>query len=301
MPVSFYRGQTLGRTDLQLHFKDEDNNASDAAEIVYNVCDFTTGIEVLVGDENRVPVHPDVGEYYASFIIPPNSNLGEFRIHWYFKQYVGSETIEIIQEFSIVDSNVQIQAPLYNDARSSLIRRVRILVRDNAPDKNYRWRPPTSEGTLTQFNRVFGFIWEDEEISEYLDFAVDAINLAPPATDGMFGDFDTMVAQKPAWRALILNHAIASAARAIQFNWVADEFDYSIGGISLSIEKSSKYEGLASASEQQFNTQLELAKRTLKFSLGLKQSRFNGGIRGGHKLGPTTRDGVQSPRNWMSW
>ena len=72
---------------------------------------------------------------------------------------------------------------------------------------------------------------------------------------------------------------------------------YSIGGISLDLEKSSKYEGALSTSIEQFDKQLEKAKQTVNFVRGLQQPRFGVGIRSA--FGPYSGAGVLSPRKFL--
>ena len=73
---------------------------------------------------------------------------------------------------------------------------------------------------------------------------------------------------------------------------------YSIGGVSLSIEKSSKYESLKSNAEGQFKEMLNDGKtRTEKYIKGLKQSRYGVGVRS--SFGPVTGKGVLTPRKYL--
>lgn len=92
----------------------------------------------------------------------------------------------------------------------------------NCPSRNYHFRPPTSEGTLGRNNRVFSYIWTDEELIEYMERAVDFINLWPPETH--FNSMDKMVKAKPAWRQMVLMGAISHAALALTLNWIEEEF-----------------------------------------------------------------------------
>ena len=66
---------------------------------------------------------------------------------------------------------------------------------------------------------------------------------------------------------------------ALQANWIVDEFDYSIGGISLNIDRSSKYEGLKSSAEQMWSQSVEAKTRTTKFIRGLRQPKYGVGVR----------------------
>ena len=68
---------------------------------------------------------------------------------------------------------------------------------------------------------------------------------APPRT--FFQDVNHMVMMKGEWKALLLTAAMSWAIQMLQNNWIADEFDYSIGGVSLNLEKSSKYSDMSKA------------------------------------------------------
>jgi hypothetical protein len=50
-----------------------------------------------------------------------------------------------------------------------LIYRLRILLRDNNPDRNYRFRPPSSSKFIQGQTQVFGFVWEDDCIEVFMD------------------------------------------------------------------------------------------------------------------------------------
>jgi len=72
---------------------------------------------------------------------------------------------------------------------------------------------------------------------------------------------------------------------------------YSIGGVSLDIEKSSKYESLKQNAEGQFDKATEAKQQTVKFIRGLQQPRFGIGVRS--SFGPAVGKGILSPRNFM--
>ncbi len=171
------------------------------------------------------------------------------------------------------------------------------LLVSNSPDRNYHFRPPAHEETVNQFNRVFGYIWEDAELQEYVARALDMISAAPPRTP--FTSCDSLVSSYPEWRTLLLNGAMLHAIFALILNWISDEFDYSIGGVSLTLEKSSKYESAYQAMSDQFDKQLERAKATVKIVKGLQQPRFGVGIRSA--FGPYVGAGVLSPRKFVGF
>jgi hypothetical protein len=295
MAVSFFRGQQLGKGDLAIYLANANGTPSNAAEITYALYDFTTGQEVMVGSPKRTPMNPSMGEYYASIIVPLDANLGVYRIRWTFRELVGGPIQQALQEFEVADKQLSTNIVTFTGCETDLMRRLRILLRDNNPDRNYHWRPPTHEETIRQFSRVFGFIWEDEELKEYLERSMDMISLAPPAQN--FSSLDSMCQQFSPWKTLLLTGAMYYALQALRLNWVADEFSYSIGGVSLDLDKSSKYEAAASSMSEQFDKMLEKAKQTVNIIRGLQQPRFGVGIRSA--FGPYSGKGVLSPRKFV--
>jgi hypothetical protein len=225
MGVSFYRGQQLGREDLNIFLVNVNGTPTNAAEISYALFDFTTGQEVLVGPPRRMPVNSSVGEYYASVVIPLDANLGCYRIRWTFREMVGGPVQQVVQEFEAADKMVSAQTTTFTTCEQGLIRSLRILTRDNNPDRNYHFRPPAHEETVRQYNKVFGFIWEDEEFKEYLERAKDTISLYPPMTP--FNSLDQICSQYPQWKTLLITGAMVHALQALRLNWIADEFSLS--------------------------------------------------------------------------
>lgn len=293
----FKRGQELGRGNLDIFLKKKDGTAKNAAEIVYDIYDFTTGVEVLLpGLSNIVPLNPSIGEYYASFFIPSDANIGPYRIRWKFREYVGSALNEVLQSFDIVSSPTQVVTiPGITGIEFDLVRSLRIMLRDNNPDRNYHFVPPAGEESINEFTRVFGYIWEDAEMLEYLNAALDRINMYPPLTT--FYSLDNLITTNRPWRSVLLEAAMIWALTAIATNWVAEEFDYSIGGVSLSIQKSASYQSLANDIQSRFADDITAAKETVKIIRGLKQSRYGVGIRS--SFGPSAGRGALTPRRFL--
>lgn len=294
MSVGFLRGQQLGRDDLNIFTTNTSGHPTNAAEISYAVYDFTTGMEVLVGPLKRVPVNPAVGEYFASIIIPLDANLGDYRIRWSMRESVGGPIQTVVQEFNIQDRTIAV-TDCFSPIEADLIHRLRVLLRDQNPDKFYKFRPPAHEETVNQFSRVFGYIWEDAELLEYLEDSLNMIIAAPPRT--YFASLEQLVQTKREWTTVLLTGAMIYALQAMQTNWVADEFDYSIGGVSLALDKSSKYESLKTGASDLFDKQLEKAKLTVKIIKGLQQPKYGTGIRSA--FGPYVGRGVLSPRKFV--
>lgn len=294
MSVAYKRGQVLGPSDLSISIRDAQGNLTDPRAITYSIFDFTTGVEVLIGSPNVEPASTGVGEFYAQTTIPLDANIGDWVVRWNFRETLTSPITQAVQEFNIVADQVVTRIGTGNAASNDirLLRSLRIMLRDNNPDRNYRFRPPSTEQFVQTQTEVFGYIWEDEELYEYLLFAVDLFNAAPPRTD------ITITNMPGYWRPAVLLGACAQACRAIAMNWIADEFSYSVSGVSLDLEKSSKYMAMKENYESQFTQAKEEAKRTVKIVKGLKQPRFGVGI--SSALGPYSRVGVQSRSNYVN-
>lgn len=296
MSVTFRRGQELGRSGLSIFVKSKDGRPKNAAEIFYSIYDFTTGCEVLLPPANRVPINVATGEYYANFIVPIDANIGEYRIRWYMREYLNSPQAQVVQKFAIVDNTTQtVSCPGITAIEADLVRGLRIMLRDANPARNYHFAPPAGEEAVNQFTRVFGYIWEDYELLEFLRVSNDSINMFPPQT--FYETLDQLIQQHRNWRSLLLIGAMVHAINAVSLNWILDEFGYSIGGISLDIEKSSKYQGMANDAQSRFTEFATQAKDTVKIIRGLKQSRYGIGIRS--SFGPSVGRGALTPRRFI--
>jgi hypothetical protein len=299
MPVLFRRGQELKRGDLALLLKAKDGTPKNAAQISYSLYDFTTGVEVLIPPGNRTPENPAIGEYFANLLIPLDANLGTMRIRWKFREYLNYKEIEIVQEFAIVDN--QVTAISNNDCftaiENDLVRGLRILLRDANPARNYHFTPPAGEESVNKFTRVFGFIWEDVELLEFLRVSNDGINMYPPQT--FYASLDQLIQQHRNWRTLLLTGAMVYAIQALTLNWILDEFTYSIGGVNLDLEKSSKYQSMMNDANERFKEFVENAKATVKVATGLRHSKFGVGIRS--SFGPSVGRGSLTPRRFIGF
>lgn len=212
---------------------------------------------------------------------------------------VGTEALGLGGSAAVV-SNVEVESRHFmydltaEDWHNFSLRRSGLVV-SNSPDRNYHFRPPTHEETIRQYSRVFGFVWEDDELVEYLESSKDMISLAPPLTP--FGDLDSMCSQYPAWKTLLITGGMFWALQALRINWIQEEFSYSIGGVSLDLDRSSKYESAASSMSEQFDKMLEKAKATVNVVRGLQQPRYGMGIRSA--FGPYSGRGILSPRRFL--
>lgn len=297
MTVSFTPDQVLSRGDLDIFITNSEGNPANAYTISYAIYYVDPGsqLEVLIGSASRVPENPSVGEYYASLQVPSGATPGTYRIRWTIQEQAGSPQQQVVQEWAVVATTSIISSP-YTAAQQDMINKLRVLLRDQNPDRNYRFAPPEHEGTIGAYNQVFGQLWEDSELLEYLERSIDWWNMMPPETEEL-NTIDKLVQQKPAWRTAILWNAITHACMALAFSWTQNEFSYSIGGISLDIEKSSKYESLKQNAESQFDKAVDAKTKTVKYIRSVQQSKYSPGVRS--SFGPAVGRGVLSPRGFI--
>jgi hypothetical protein len=218
-----------------------------------------------------------------------------YRIRWNFRETVACPVQQVVQEFAVVAAGSITTSPTYSQCEQDLIWALRIALRDQNPDKFYHFRPPEHEGAIGTYNRVFGQIWEDEELYQYLLWALSWWNMFPPATNVC--SLNDLCTTYGSWTQAIRWAAITHAIFAVATNWVADEFDYSIGGVSLSIDKSSKYESLKQNAESMFDKATEAKARTVKVIRGLQQPKYGLGIRSA--FGPHVGRGGLSSRHFV--
>ncbi len=294
MAIAFMRGSTTNQNDLTITVRDTSNNLIDPYSLEYAVFDYTSGTEVLIGSPVNTPLKLSTGEYWAEVVIAADANIGLWRIRWTIQETAVSPVYQSVQEFQVVGSSVV--TSVTGDANfDALVHSLRVILRDNNPDRNYRFRPPASEKFIQGQTQVFGFIWEDEELVEYIYMAIDDFNSRPPTT-GI--DVANLWGTERRWRTTIILRAAAFACFAITMNWIADEFSYSISGVSLDIEKSSKYQSMKENYINEYDKLVEANKRSIKIIKGLRQYRYGVGITSA--LGPMNRPGVQSRRNLIS-
>ena len=82
-------------------------------------------------------------------------------------------------------------------------------------------------------------------------------------------------------------------------NGVLAHNSYSIGGVSLDLDKSSKYESAAQMAADQFDKQLERAKLTVKIVKGLQQAKYGTGVRSA--FGPYSSNSQLTPAKFMGF
>jgi hypothetical protein len=280
MGVAFVRNQVLTPNDLDIKIVNQSvvpPQFVDPYTITYTIYDKTSGIPVVYGAENNPAVSAGVGRYYVNWTIPSTASLGDWEVQFHITDVMnGPERCAAI-EFAIVENISTVTGFLANlDSRNqSMIAKLRVLLRDNNPDKYYHFRPPNTSSVVMGFTEKIGYIWSDEELFCFIVMSLDAINAWPTRTYWTIPDIsiEQHLPQRDlprAWESAVLYHAAELASRAVSAMWIADEFQYSISGVSLSLEKSQKYEALANAFGTSATKFIEMAKKTMKLGRGMK-------------------------------
>ena len=134
MATEMHPGSTLGRGDLNIFIVDSLNNPANAAEITYALYYYDTSgmtpVEVLIGNPARIPINPQIGEYYAAIQIPPLAVPGEYHLRWSFRQYVSSAVQQVVQVFNVVTTGTTIGAVGYTAQVQQFINKLRLHLRD---------------------------------------------------------------------------------------------------------------------------------------------------------------------------
>jgi len=130
---------------------------------------------------------------------------------------------------------------------------------------------------------------------------VEAGTLQPGASivvvkDGQAVDVQVISYEEGAPAEFTFDLAVPGPENFVLSNGILAHNSYSCGGISLDLEKSSKYESIKQNAESQFDKATEAKARTTKYVRGLKQQRFGMGVRS--SFGPATGHGILSPRSF---
>jgi hypothetical protein len=224
MAVAFQRGKTTGPSDLWIMVRDHGGNLVDPYRLEYAVYCVVLGVEVLQGSPVNTAVRISLGHYYAQVTLPGDCQIGLWRIRWTIQERSIDPVYQSVEEFQVIGDN-SITSFTGDVNADKLVYSLRILLRDSDPDRNYRFRPPASEKFIQGQTQVFGFVWEDEELYEFLLMAVDDFNSRPPTT-GI--DLGNLWGTERRWRTTVMVKAAAYALWALAINWIHDEF--SVGG-----------------------------------------------------------------------
>jgi len=283
---SLRRGDTTTKDNLNVFIYDKSSRLIDPYSITYDLYDSSSGSDVLIS-QNRLPIKFAVGSYFAPWQISDEEALGRHKIVWKLKENVSSNLITSVEDFEIV-SRLTIVNEEFPEPVKRLVHKLRIKLRDVNPDRDYHFSPPSGEQEIAGFTETRGFKWPDEQLANHLEDAANYINLWPPATEYALTTFPAE------WEPLMLMEAQVYALYDLAILWAGEEFNYSLAGISLDIRRSDKYSGLANQMQGIVDKRLEMAKKRLKYTTGLRQDRYT--YSRGAAMGPWTSG--QNIKRW---
>jgi len=235
---------------------------------------------VLVGQPRMVPTRASQGTYTPAISIPTLWN-GVYRIVWYLIQYQGQPENQVFEDFVVqtVDptsnsfeapSSIIAQPPITTNVYAPAIMYVRELISDENPDRNYHFRPPTPGKVVAGYTTRVGNIWLDSTILRMLDIAISKLNTWNPKNYWNW-TLDTIPTD---WGRCAALGAASLCLLKEGDRWAADEFSYSLNGVSLDINKANLYQSLGQTYQQEFNEWAPLITANRPFSAGLRQQRW---------------------------
>lgn len=281
MIQTFIQGYQLGPGDLFQLIRGTNNALVTPASITYSIYTNPAGgtpIALLTG---QTPATNSTGIYYVNLTVP-NSWYGPMQLQWSIQEYSLTDPSVLVTTDFFVDTASPIDGsldapsvlvstrPQINQKRAQIIVKVRELLSDQNPDRNYHLRPPTPARQIAGYSVRTGFIWTDTTIMRMLELTVSQLNLWNPKAQ-----FSWTIDTAPVdWLNIA---AIGAAAKCLSIEgarWAAEEFAYSLNGVSLDLHKYSAYQALAESYRAEFEMSAPLATANRPGSAGLRQQRW---------------------------
>jgi hypothetical protein len=276
------QGKTLTPGDLGIAVRQANGALMDPAVITYTIFSVDDqGLQTLATAPQLIPQRSGLGTYFVNMTIPTVWK-GRFELVWYLTQFPGGAEDTVHEEFEVTQidpattsfeapSVLIAQRPGMSKLMAERIMRVRELLSDENPDRNYHFRPPTQGTTVAGFNSRVGYIWTDSTIIGMLRFAIQQINTANPMNLYHF----TVESAPPAWaEACCLGAAVRCLSKEAA-RWAEEGgWSYSLNGVSLGIDKAAQYQSLADSLRSEFNDWLPNLTANRPYSAGLRQNRW---------------------------
>jgi hypothetical protein len=214
-------------------------------------------------------------------MVVPTLWRGVYRLVWYIVQSNGMPEDRVYEDFVVqtidpidpafeAPSTIMAARPVTTNKYAPAIMYVRELLSDTNPDRNYHFRPPTPGKVVAGYTSRVGYIWLDSTILRMLDINIAKLNWYNPMNITNY----TLDNIQVDWGRIAAIGAAASCLSAEGARWAADEFSYSLNGVSLDINKSSLYLSLAQSYGQEFSELAPLVTANRPVSCGLRQQRW---------------------------
>ena len=275
------QGKTLGAGDLGLNIRGLNGGLTDPYSISYSIFSVgTDGLRTLVSAPNMSPTRNATGVYYIGGNIPTTWE-GRYDLIWTLRQTNTDAPRNITEEFEVVridpatssfeaPSVLVSKRPGLNPTLVDGIMKVREILSDENPDRNYHFRPPTPGIAVANFNLRVGFIWTDSTIIRMLQTATSIVNTANPMNLYSY-TYETAPVD---WRNIINIGAAGLCLTKEAARWAAEGMEYSLNGVSLSLNKAGEYQSLSTDLSTQFNAIIPNLTANRPVSSGLRQQRW---------------------------
>lgn len=282
--ITLSPGRVLTPGDLYLMTRDGAGRVVVPASITYAIFHVQGGEKSLVSNPVSTPGNPQEGYYYVNLTVPTSWPDGTYQLVWTLQQEAGGPSSTVTEDFSVqgvkpayslqAPSVLMASAPATKPEYAEVIMAVRELLSDTNPDRNYHFRPPVAAKTIANFSNRIGFIWDDTTIIRMLKVAISRINTANPM-NWLGLNIDNIGQQQNAdYMEAAAMGAAAFCLGAEGCRWVADEFSYSLNGVSLDLQKGNSYLALAANYMTAFEGWLTPLTANRPRSMGVRQYRW---------------------------
>lgn len=281
--IAFSTGKTLTKGDLSIYVRDQQGNPVAPTSISFSIFSTSSQPPQLVMGPKLNPAADlqNTGYFFIDITLPTNWTEGNYRLVWYLQQYPDSPEVTIYEDFAIVKVDVptsSLEAPSMvmakalgiSEKAATLLVYIRELLSDTNPDRNYHFRPPTAGKTIAEFSQRVGYIWLDQSLLRFANLAIARINSANPMNFYSF----TLETIPDSWFEAAAVGAAYMALMAEAIRWNAEEFSYSLNGVSIDINKASGYQGLAEAYRTEFTEWAIALTANRPYSAAVRQNRW---------------------------
>ncbi len=238
------------------------------------------GEEALVTPPQSVPKRASHGSYWVDITVPTAWH-GLFKLVWHLQQYQDSPQNQVFEEFrveTVEPARSDFEAPsalvapkqVVDKYTASIIMMVRELLKDTNPDRNYNFRPPTPGRVVAGYTDRVGYIWPDETIIRMVKNNISRANTWNPSTYYSF----TLETLTDDWANFVALGAAASCLSNEGARWAADEFSYSLNGVSIDLPKTQLYQGLGQSYRAEWDEWAPRITAIRPVSVGLRQQRW---------------------------
>ncbi len=274
-------GKTLGHGDLSILVRDGQGRMIDPWLISYDIFSVNDKCEEsLVTPPQAAPKRSSCGSYYVPITIPTVWH-GRFKLVWHLQEYQDSPTNQVFEEFRVENvepAKSSFEAPsalvsprqVVDKYTASIIVMVRVLLTDTDPDRNYHFRPPTPGKVVAGYTDRVGYIWTDDTIIRMVKNNISRANTWNPRTLYSF----TLETLTDDWANFVALGAAASCLSNEGCRWAADEFSYSLNGVSIDLPKTQLYQSMAQSFRAEWDEWAPRITAIRPFSAGLRQQRW---------------------------